>query len=136
MITRAFPIILSEDPAATRDFYVDLLGFEISFNSDWFIDLEAPSNPGAELAIWQRDHELIPPSIRHSPQGIILNIVVDDVDAVHAAAVERGLAILQELRNEEYGQRHFITRDPAGTLVDISTPIEMSGSFAESLEQS
>jgi len=133
-ITRTLPIILSDDLAKTRDFYVDLLGFAPAFDSDWFIALAAPDCPGAEIAIWKKDHELIDPSMRKPPQGVIINVVVDDVDAVHAAVVERGLPVLQALRDEGYGQRHFITKDPAGTLVDISTPIAMSDSFvAESL---
>lgn len=128
-ITRTLPIILADDLATTRDFYVELLGFATTFDSDWFVAMTAPSISGAEIAIWKRDHELIDPSMRHAPQGIIINVVVDDVDAVHAVAVETGLPILQELRDEGYGQRHFITTDPTGTLVDISTPIEMSDAF-------
>jgi len=131
VITRAFPIILAEDLPAEVDFYVKLLGFEVTFNSDWFVDLRAASSPGCEIAIWRRDHVLIQPFMRGVPQGIIINVVLEDVDSVHAAAKDRGIAILQELRDEQYGQRHFIIRDPAGTLVDVSTPIEMSASFTE-----
>lgn len=128
-ITRTLPIILSENLATTHDFYVELLGFATTFDSDWFVAMTAPSISGAEIAIWKRDHELIDPSMRHAPQGMIINVVVDDVDAVYAAAADAGFPILQELRDEGYGQRHFITKDPTGTLVDISTPIEMSDAF-------
>ena len=40
-----------------------------------------------------------------------------------------GLPILQELRDEALGQRHFITKDPSGVLIDISTPIPPNAEF-------
>ena len=51
-----------------------------------------------------------------------LTFVVDNVDDIHARAVVRGLPIVQPPRDEFYGQRRFLTRDPDGTLVDISSP--------------
>lgn len=125
LITRVLPIILAEDVAKVRDFYVSLLGFEIAFDSDWFANLKAPGNEAAEIAIWQRDHDLVPPTIRGQGAGVI-NFVVDDVDQVFAEAEQLGLPIILGLRDEPYGQRRFLTSDPAGTVVDVSTPIAMS----------
>lgn len=132
-ITRTFPIVLSDDVATTRDFYMELLGFEAAFDSDWFVDLTGPEGSGVEIGIWQLDHELIPTAVRHAPQGVIINVVVTDVDAVHEAAVAKGLPIVQDMKDEGYGQRHFLTRDPAGTVVDISSPIPMSEAFKSTL---
>jgi catechol 2,3-dioxygenase-like lactoylglutathione lyase family enzyme len=68
VISRAFANILTDDVAGTRDFYVDLLGSNVAFDSDWFVNLTTGSldpeqghgSPAAELGIWHRDHELIP----------------------------------------------------------------------------
>ncbi|MFC7625338.1 VOC family protein [Microlunatus sp. GCM10028923] len=90
-----------------------------------FANLKAPGNEAAELAIWQRDHELVPPTIRGQGAGVI-NFVVDEVDQVFAEAEQLGLPIILGLRDEPYGQRRFLTSDPAGTVVDVSTPIAMS----------
>ncbi|GAB3748059.1 putative glyoxalase superfamily protein PhnB [Microlunatus parietis] len=125
LITRVMPIIFAEDVAGVRDFYVSLLGFEIAFDSDWFANLKAPGNDAAEVAVWQRDHDLVPPAVRGQGSGVI-NVVVDDVDRVFAEAERIGLPIVLRLRDEPYGQRRFLTRDPAGTVLDISTPIAMS----------
>lgn len=130
-INCTIPIILSDDVAATRDFYADLIGFEITFDNGWFVELHSPTNPSARISIWQRDHELIDPAMRHAPQGVIVNILLDDVDSVHRIAVDKDLPIVLDLRNEGYGMRRFITKDPSGTLVDISTPIEMSQEFVK-----
>lgn len=134
-ISRAFPNILTDDLAATRDFYVDLLGFTVAFDSDWFVNLTIVDSPAAELGIWRRGHELIPSEWQQSPAGMVLTFVVDDVDAVHADAVRRGLSIVTAPRNLSYGQRQMLIADPNGALVDISTPVGMSEEFAATLVQ-
>jgi hypothetical protein len=48
-----------------------------------------------------------------------ISIEVDDVDAVHAGAVERGLEIAYPLRDEEWGVRRFMLREPGGTIVNV-----------------
>jgi len=125
MINRTFPIIAAEDFDAMRSFYVDFLGFRAVFDSDWFIDLQDPDQPLLEIAVWKSGHRLLPPGLSGPPQGVMIDVVVDDVDALYNAARERRLEILIELRNEPYGQRRFVTRDPAGTLIEISTPYEV-----------
>jgi len=83
------------------------------------------------LAILPHDHETIPDSFRTPVAGLVLNFEVEDVDAVHQAMVKAGLPVVRSLRDEEFGQRHFITRDPAGTLIDVITPIPPTASFAD-----
>jgi len=46
-------------------------------------------------------------------------MVVDDVDAVHASAVEQGFEIAYPLHNEEWGVRRFMLREPGGTIVNV-----------------
>ncbi len=48
-----------------------------------------------------------------------ISVEVDDVDAVHSAAVERGLEIAYALRDEEWGVRRFMLREPSGTIVNV-----------------
>lgn len=134
-VSRAFPNILADDLPATRDFYVDLLGFRVAFDSDWFVNLASSGTPTYELGIWRRDHELVPVPFQQSPAGCILSFIVDDVDAVHADAVERGLHIVAAPRDLFYGQRQMLLTDPAGALVDVSTPGTMDEEFVAQLVQ-
>lgn len=60
-----------------------------------------------------------------------MSIEVDDVDAVHARAVAARLEMPLGLRNETFGQRHFMAIDPAGTLVDVITPIAAGPDYAD-----
>ena len=38
--------------------------------------------------------------------------------------------MLKPLTDEDFGQRHFITRDPNGVLIDVITPIPPSPEYA------
>jgi len=116
--TRCFFTVLASDLDATRAFYVDALGFRSTFTSDWFVNLAVPNAPGLELGILRRDHELVPPD---ATSGGMLTVVVPNVDEVHAALHTAGHPIVEPPTNQFYGQRRMLVRDPAGTLVDISS---------------
>ena len=124
MITSVFPTVCTDDVAATRDFYVDLLGMTVLFDSGWYVQLGDPTDPRWQVGVVLREHPSVPEAFRHAPAGVLVAVEVDDVDAAHARAVDLGLRVVQELRSEEFGQRHFMTVDPAGCLVDVITPIE------------
>ena len=121
-IARLIPNICSQNLAASRDFYVNLLGFEITFDSDWYVQVASPTNAKIELGFIQQDHELIPTTFQAAPQGSYLTLVVDDVDTVYATAQSLGLEVLQPPKDEFYGQRRMLITDPNGLLLDISTP--------------
>lgn len=122
-IARLITNICSRNLAASRDFYRELLGLTVAFDSDWYVQLADPDNSRLEFGIIQQDHELIPPEFHAAPQGCYLTFVVDDVDAVYARAQSRELAVLQPPTDEFYGQRRMLLTDPNGLLVDISSPI-------------
>ena len=108
-INRAVPNIKSERPADTRDFFVDLLGFEVAMDMGWVVTLASPANPSAQVTIIGNDDPAAP--------GI--SVEVADVDAVHAKAVEQDLEIAYPLRDEEWGVRRFMLREPSGMTVNV-----------------
>ena len=55
---------------------------------------------------------------------------MEEADKVYANARKKGLTIVRELRDEDYGQRHFMITDPDKVLIDVCTPVQMSGDFA------
>lgn len=114
--------ICSDDLQKSRDFYVDLLGFDVKYDSDWYVQLCSPDNSEIEYGIIKRDHELVPAQYQYSPTGMYVTFVVAEVDATYQKAVAMGLQIIQEPRNEFYGQRRFLTQDPNGCLIDICSP--------------
>ena len=60
---------------------------------------------------------------------MLLKFEVADVDAEYARAQQTGLKIVLPLRDEDFGQRHFIAQGPEGVLIDVITPIEPSAAF-------
>jgi len=54
---------------------------------------------------------------------------VEDADKVYANARKKGLTIVRELRDEDYGQRHFMIKDPDKVLIDVCTPVQMPRDF-------
>ena len=108
-INRAVPNIRSDRPAETRDFFVELLGFEVAMDIGWVMTVTSPTNPSAQVNVIGSDDPAAP--------GI--SVEVADVDAVHAKALERGLEIAYPLRDEEWGVRRFMLREPSGTTVNV-----------------
>ncbi|MEY2533634.1 MAG: hypothetical protein QOF29_1544, partial [bacterium] len=74
------PNIKSGRPAETRDFFVDLLGFEVAMDMGWVVTVASPTNPSVQVTIIGNEDMAAP--------GI--SVGVADVDAVHAKAVEQG----------------------------------------------
>jgi catechol 2,3-dioxygenase-like lactoylglutathione lyase family enzyme len=50
-----------------------------------------------------------------------VSIEVDDVDAVHAEAVRRGLRVVHPLTDEPWGVRRFFVEDPDGHVINVLT---------------
>lgn len=128
--TSYYPVLLTADVAGTAAFYERHFRFAPAFAADWYVHLTSIDDPGTNLAILDHAHETIPPEGRTPVAGLILNFEVEDVDAEYARLAGEGLPMLLALRDEAFGQRHFITRDPNGVLIDVITPIEPSPEFA------
>ncbi|KQX84703.1 VOC family protein [Streptomyces clavifer] len=53
------------------------------------------------------------------PSGVY--VVVDDVDVLHARAVEHGVEILMPPTDQDYGSRDFMARDAEGNVWSFGT---------------
>lgn len=127
-ITSFYPVLMVDDVVAAAAFYREELGFETTFEADWYVSLRVE---GGELAILDHRHETIPAGFREPARGLLLNVEVADAAAQHARLVgERGLPERLPLRDEDFGQRHFIVEAPGGVLIDVIEPIEPSAEFA------
>jgi uncharacterized glyoxalase superfamily protein PhnB len=131
-ITGYYPVLMTERLEDTVQFYLKHFGFVPSFEADWYVHFKHPEDERVELAVLDNSHETIPADFRgRAATGVLINIEVDDVDAVHERIVAAGVPLALGLRDEAFGQRHFIVADPNGVLVDVITPIEPSAAFTE-----
>ena len=130
-LTSNYPVILTKKITETADFYCQCLGFRKTFEADWYVSLAFDNNPVFQIALLRPGHESIPIPLTQSSSNLILNFECEDVDEVYRKMiVEWKLPLLLDLCDEPWGQRHFITRDPSGTLVDIIQPIPASEEFS------
>ena len=113
-------VVTVEDPTAAREFYEGLLGFRVAMEEDGLLMLASTSVPTTQMIIaWPSETAMDPEVL-----GVDISIEVADVDAAYAAAVERGLEIVRELRDEPWGIRRFFVRDPSsGRTINVATHI-------------
>jgi uncharacterized glyoxalase superfamily protein PhnB len=131
-ISTSYPVLMTERVAETAAFYVRLFRLRPLFTSDWYVHLCSAGAAPVNLAILDARHETIPAARRGTTaSGLLLNFEVDDPDALYAEALAAGLPVLLPLRDEPFGQRHFITADPGGVMVDVIKPIPPTGEFAD-----
>ena len=129
-INSFYPVLLTNDVAGSKDFYTKHFPFETTFDGGWYVSLKARQEFPFELALLEPNHSSIPANFRRELNGgLILNFEVDDADKEYARLRAAGLPIHLEIRSEEFGQRHFITSDPNGVLLDIIQVIPPSEEF-------
>ena len=118
-ITAHFPITITEKLTECKEFYVKYFDFSPVFETDWYIHLVHPS--GIQLAVMKpnltNQPEFLHP--KYTGEGIVYSFEVADVAAEFKQLEKTDIKILLPLKDEEWGQRHFIVQDPAGVHVDI-----------------
>jgi uncharacterized glyoxalase superfamily protein PhnB len=134
--TQYYPVLMTDDVAGLSAFYQAHFRFQPLFSSDWYVHLQSADDQAVNLAILDGSHSTIPEIGRGRASGLLINFEVEDVDSVFAELRDKGLPILLELRDEPFGQRHFITQDPAGVLIDVIKPIPPSAEFLAQFDPS
>jgi len=114
------------DVDASIRFY-EVLGFRVARRwGDW-VRLD---RGGAELVLqgdgYVRSHpHYFSALIDRTPRGTGVEITVDveDVDAVHTAAVAAGLRIVKPIQDRQWKARDFRVADPDGFFIRITSPL-------------
>ena len=132
--TAYYPVIQTADVAGTADFYIRNFRFKPLYTADWYVHLQSSEDPSVNIAVLDYTHETIPEEGRKPSEGFIINFEVADPDAEYDAVVAAGLPIVKSLRDEAFGQRHFITKDPNGILIDVIRPIQPEGEHVAEYE--
>jgi len=115
-----FANLLTDDIEKTKDLFVKLLDYEIEYESDWFISMKKSDEDRVGALL--KTCEFVPDKFQKSTQGVMLTVIVDDVDVYFQRAKKMGVNIIEEPRDLPYGQRRLLVLDASGALVDISSP--------------
>lgn len=121
-MNRLFTNILTDDVAETAAFYEAVFSMRRHYDSDWFVILVHDSLPGQEFGVLDRSSEIVPEVARTAFGGAMITFVVDDCQQVFSVAKDHGAGVIEAPQLMPYGQRRAIVSDPAGTIIDISSP--------------
>lgn len=112
--------VITEKVEESRDFYVRYFGCEVVYEGEesWFVLLKLGDS---ELGFMKPGVKSQATIYRTAFQGhgVWIAVDVDDVDAEYQRIKSLGAPIESEIRDEPWGDRHFIIADPNGIGVDI-----------------
>ena len=128
-INSLYPVICTDKINDSKEFYIRHFNFEVTFDADWYVSLKSAGTPAFELAILDHSHPTIPDGYRERANGMLINMEVTDADKEYDRLTSEKVPLVQDIRSEEFGQRHFIVRDPNGILIDVIQNIPPSEEF-------
>ena len=105
------PNILSDKLDESRAFYNDVIGLSGGDGLDWILFFGGAERE-VQLSVMKLDiNAHVHPDV---------SIEVDNVDEVHARALESGAEIVYPLTDEPWGLRRFFVRDPNGAVINVT----------------
>ena len=110
-VQRIVANIATQDIAAARRFYHDVLGLDVVMDLGWIATYGSQDTMTVQISFMAQGGSGTP-----VPD---LSIEVDDVDMAFDAMQDAGFAIEYGPADEPWGVRRFYVRDPFGRLVNI-----------------
>jgi uncharacterized protein (TIGR03083 family) len=122
-ISRVIPGVITNDPDATRRFYIEYLGLELVRDHDGIMMFRSPAVPGAQVIASAR---------QANPDGFDLVVgSLDRLDQIHRAAQSRSIVLHAPADFPEHGIRCFMLLDPNGIGVNVAAVL---GSMSNSTD--
>jgi catechol 2,3-dioxygenase-like lactoylglutathione lyase family enzyme len=120
-----YPVIVTTELQATKQFYISWLNYHFVFESTWFVLLGSPGKNPSLIAFMSEDHPSAPPSPKAiKGEGMFLTLQVSDASQLYAALKASGAEFTYELTDEPWGQRRFALTDPNGVWIDVVEQIQ------------
>jgi catechol 2,3-dioxygenase-like lactoylglutathione lyase family enzyme len=110
-VKRIVANIATQDAAAAKRFYHDVLGLDVLMDQGWIVTCGSAETMTVQISFMAQGGSGTP-----VPD---LSIEVDDVDAALAGMRRVGFAVEYGPADEPWGVRRFYVRDPFGRLVNI-----------------
>lgn len=108
-----------EDVEASTAFFTRHLGYRQQMAADGFASLSR-DDAAVDVVLLRRGIEVLPEAHRdRHAAGVILALVVTDLDAELARLVGEGVTITLPLREEDWGERLFQVEDPNGVVIEF-----------------
>jgi catechol 2,3-dioxygenase-like lactoylglutathione lyase family enzyme len=110
-VKRIIADIHTQDIAAAKRFYHDILGLELLMDQGWIATYGSREKMSIQISFASQDGSGTP-----TPD---LSIEVDDLDAALERMNKAGFPIEYGPTEEPWGVRRFYVRDPFGKLINI-----------------
>ncbi len=117
-IQRAVPDVQSTEIDATKSFYVDLLGFDVSMEVGDFLQFSSPTNPEVQVSVNET-----PDGVPVHP-GFMVDVGTGDrAQELYTQALDQGLTVVEPIDDKPWGIRRFGVLDPNGVRVTVLSHI-------------
>ena len=132
MIARMTPIITTDKLAEEKEFYSKFFGFKVIFEyANQHIGMQSSGNDDVVIS-FMAPNEQTPP---YQGQGVTVCLEVTDVDAQSERLTAAGLPIVVPIQDNPWGDRSFISVDPAGVSVYVYSPTEPTEEFKKCFKE-
>ncbi|GGB49670.1 MULTISPECIES: VOC family protein [Deinococcus] len=112
--------VLSADPVGSARFYRRHFGFTPTAELDWFVSLQHPDLPGLHLDLLRQGHPAAGPALsRQRTSGVMLALIVPDVEADARRLEQAGLSFVLPVTTEPWGQKRVQLHAPDGVTVEL-----------------
>jgi len=121
-----FPVLITDQVAECKEFFVSLFGFQSVFDSDWYLHLVHAN--GAQLGFLVPGHPSQPSFLQSAfaGSGLVFAFEVESVDEAFDALQNSSADIVFQPKTEEWGQRHFMIAGPGGVTIDVVQNVDPS----------
>jgi uncharacterized glyoxalase superfamily protein PhnB len=113
-LKKLYALFTVESFAGLKDFYCDHFGFSVTMEAPGYLHLAGAT--GGELAFMTQDADA--PEV-FGGKGLTLCLEVADVDAEAARLAREKIPVVVPLRDNPWGDRSVILRDPVGIHVYV-----------------
>ena len=128
-IDTMFPVMVSANLESIKQYYETVFGFNaVFYDPSFYLHLISPTS-GAQLGFLFPGHTTQPEFLHPimSTDGYVISLEVKDAAQAYAEAINMNLDIVMELKEEAWGQIHFMLQDPAGFRIDLVQHLEAPG---------
>ena len=120
------PCVTTARMRETRAFWIDKLGFELSYDHTHYLGVRGGPKGACEIGFMLPDADA-PQSFAGG--SLTLCLKVENADREHARLARAGVAIVAPPTDFPWGMRAFSVKDPNGVVVSIAHPIVAAVEF-------
>jgi catechol 2,3-dioxygenase-like lactoylglutathione lyase family enzyme len=116
---KLFPSFMTAKLAETKAFYVDKLGWKLTYDVPSYLQVRIDDVDGPELCFMNTQTGSAAGAPNFAGQGVVVSVPVECADGHHAALRERGVVAISEPSTKPWGWHSFEVRDPNGVILDF-----------------